>query len=131
MGRNSKQELQRLARRLYRRRREGVIVPFVAVSLEDWKPQEQDCHANVNHWVLANDCRCSAVRGWTYIAHSLRGCPSFVAHSVVETEDGNLIDITPTQARRRFPFIRDKGRRGEYFERLEKHGLIYLDYHES
>lgn len=45
--------LQRLARRLYRRRGEGVIVPFVRVELDGWRPQEQDCHANVTYWVLS------------------------------------------------------------------------------
>jgi hypothetical protein len=123
-------ELQRLARRLYRRRCEGVVVPFVRVELDGWKPEEQDCHGNVTHWVLGQLGReeCTAVRGWLYLERSMRGCPSFVAHSVVETADGKLIDITPSRAKKRHPFIRHKGRAGEYERLLERHGLIALDY---
>ena len=123
-------ELQRLARRLYRRRGEGVIVPFVRVELDEWRPQEQDCHANVTYWVLGQLDReeCKAVRGWLYLERSVRGCPSFVSHSVVETAEGKLIDITPSGAENRYPFIRHKGRAGTYERLLERHGLIALDY---
>jgi hypothetical protein len=123
-------ELQRLARRLYRRRDEGVIVPFVRVDLDGWRPQEQDCHANVDYWVLSRlaEEECQAVRGWLYFERSLRGCPSFLSHSVVETAERKLIDITPSRAAKRYPFIRHKGRPGEYERLLERHGLIALDY---
>lgn len=123
-------ELQLLARRLYRRRGEGVLVPFVRVELDGWRPQEQDCHANVDYWVssrLAEE-ECKAVRGWLYFERSLRGCPSFLSHSVVETAEGKMIDITPSRAAKRYPFIRDKSRPGEYQRLLERHGLIAVDY---
>ncbi len=127
------QELKQLARRLYRRRSEGVIVPFLEVELDGWQPSEQDCHANVDQWVIsqledANPVKWKAVRGWLYLERGRRGCPSFIAHSVVEAAKGTLIDITPTQATTRFPFIRDKGRPGEFARLLARHGLIYVDY---
>ena len=126
-----------MARGLYRRRGEGVMVAFVEVELEGWEPSEQDCHANVDHWVLiqlledTKSVEWKAVRGWFYLERSRRGCPSFIAHSVLETPKGTLIDITPTQAATRFPFIRHKGRPGAFVKLLERHGLVYVDHREQ
>jgi hypothetical protein len=120
-------ELRQLAKRLYRRRGKAVIVPFVEVTYEDWKPQHNDCHTNVNMWVLTHD-GCNAIRGWVYFAKGRGGYPRFVPHSVVETEDGKLIDITPTLAAQRYPFLPHVGREGDFLRLIDKHKLIYLDY---
>ena len=120
-------KLQGLAHELYRRRGDGVIVPLAQVKLQGWRPKEQACHANVDTWVLSTDASL-AVRGWLFIERGARGFPTFVPHSVVETAEGNLIDVTPTRAVLRYPFIRDLGRPGEFGWLIARHKLEFLDY---
>ena len=69
-----------------------------------------------------------AVRGWLYVERGARGFPAFLPHSVVETSEGKLIDITPTRAVLRYPFIRDESRPGEYARLVDRHKLEFLDY---
>lgn len=124
-------KLARLAAELYKRRDDGVIVPFVVVEVEGWKPEANDCHGNARHYVLSMLVRgepdCKVAHGWLYFERSRRGCPTFIPHSMVETAEG-LIDITPSNAVRRYPFVRDHSPPGEFLRLIERHGIIHLDF---
>lgn len=125
-------KLARLAGELYERRDEGVIVPFVAVEIEGWEPEANDCHGNARHYVLCalvrGETACRVVHGWLYFERSRRGCPTFIPHSMVETAEGKLIDITPSDAARRYPFIRDRSPPGAFLKLIEQHEILHLDY---
>lgn len=89
---------------LWARRTEGVKVPYRRVQIGSSVPQPNQCHGNAQIWV-ANNPKHRHVRGWLFFDLMRR----FAAHSVVEDEDGQLIDITPTLAIDVYPFIRHVG----------------------
>ena len=90
------------------KRNEAVVVPFVARSLGEWRPDEGECHRNCDWWALHNP-GCEAVRGWLLFGFGMFGFIRFNPHSVIKEEDGTLIDITPSKASQRYPFIRHWG----------------------
>jgi hypothetical protein len=50
----------------------------------------------------------------------------FTAHSVVETPDGRLFDLTPSQASQRYPFLRHHEPDSE-LEAIVLAGVVHLD----
>lgn len=54
-------------------------------------------------------------------------CAAFQAHSVID-ENGVLLDITPSQASRRYPFIRHDGSEDDFVEAVEDLGASRIDY---
>jgi hypothetical protein len=97
--------LDRLAARLYERRDEGVMLNWAAVSIGDWHPQHNVCHENVTTW-CQNQPNHHVVRGWFYFAfEDLQPYVQFTAHSAVRIENGELYDITPSNASQQYPFI--------------------------
>ena len=98
--------LTELAQQLYERRHQAELVPFRDCSGPDFSPLEQACHSNVDHW-----CTChpnhQPVRGWLLHESWLpQGFCRFAAHSVVQDEHGELFDLTPPRAVRKYPFLR-------------------------
>jgi hypothetical protein len=51
---NMQFDFQALGRELHERRNEAVVVPFVARSLSEWRPDEGECHRNCDWWALHN-----------------------------------------------------------------------------
>ncbi len=90
----------------------GVLVPYRAVCFRNGKPTGSHCHSNVDTWVEENP-QCKPVRGWLVSGGILD------AHSVVESADGVLFDITPLSACRRPRFLRHPGTESE-FQALRK-----------
>jgi hypothetical protein len=52
----------------------------------------------------------------------------FSSHSVVEQADGTLIDITPSQARQRYPFIKHHGDEDDFVNLVDGWKVVNLDY---
>src|SRR5438552_1049877 len=94
------------AARLYARRGDAVTIRDVRVQIGDWMPIPQDCHGNVATWI-EYDKKSKPVYGWLVADYSGIGSVSFFAHSIVENEEGELLDITPNLLPYRYPFIRD------------------------
>ena len=104
------------------RRSEAVFVPFRQVGMKggtgesDWSPRPKFCHDNVAVWVD----RCPQhkhVYGYVIFDHRLLTRTWQVhPHSVVELEDGMLIDITPSGVSHPYPFIRHVGTEEEFAE---------------
>jgi hypothetical protein len=90
-------DLPSLAARFYERRNEAVSIKRVRVEGGDWQPEPNQCHKNVTLWCSWHPAQ-TALRGWLVADYSEIGFYRFFAHSVVETETGNLIDLTPNPA---------------------------------
>jgi hypothetical protein len=78
------------------------VVPFIEVSVGDWRPERSRCHDNVDIWIKSNP-RHVAVRGWVVYASDGKDGVGLTAHTVVKDEDGNLFDITPIEDERARP----------------------------
>jgi len=121
------------AARLYARLGEAVLVPRVA-----WPgARPKECHTNVAHYLEA-DPTSKAVHGWLFESYPDFEPPfvRFWSHSVIETSDGRLIDITPapiipfvhldTALR---PFLREPDE--IIFTELARAGVLHLDHYVS
>lgn len=107
-------EITNYAQRLYERRGEGVLVKRVSVEFGDWKPATHYCHDNAATWVQHHPDY-KVVHGCLYF--DFVGALDFVRftlHSVVETEGGELLDITPAGPALTYPFIRHVGSEDEF-----------------
>lgn len=83
---------------------------------DDWHPRPHYCHDNVALWVA----RCPEhkhVKGYILFGPNplLQGW-IVQAHSLVELEEGGLIDITPSGASQTYPFVRHVGTEEEFAE---------------
>jgi hypothetical protein len=123
-----------IAKSVLARRRSAVIVPFREVGMkgppgeEDWVPRPKYCHDNVDAWVSRSPQH-KTVRG--FVIFDLRAFLSLwqvQAHSVVELEDGSLIDITPSGVSQPYPFVRHTGTEEEFVEMAR---LMRVDVPES
>jgi hypothetical protein len=120
-----------LQARLMHARATERFVPLVETSEPSWTPAFNACHSNVDWWVQRH-AGFRAVRGWLVFDFSrasteLIEVVRFVAHSVLQGPDETLIDITPTLAKRRYPFIVHPGGSNEYAQIVQGQGIAYVD----
>jgi hypothetical protein len=80
----------------------------------DWVPEAHHCHANVKLWVHHSPSH-KRIRGFVLFGPML-GVWRVMAHSLVELEDGTLVDITPHGASQPYPFVRHIGTDDEFEE---------------
>lgn len=107
-------DILEIAKSVVDRRSEALFVPYRSVGMSepgkpDWRPRPKFCHDNVAAWVYISP-RHKHVRG--YVIFDMRpilGVWQVQAHSVVELEDGTLIDITPSGVSQLYPFVRHIG----------------------
>jgi hypothetical protein len=78
---------------LLERESDAERVPFRAVSRGDWSPKKNDCHNNVDYWVMHYP-EIKAVRGWLFWGPGEDARYHIMGHSVTD-EAGVLLDITP------------------------------------
>jgi hypothetical protein len=100
---------------LYARLADAKPVSFRRVETSNWKPEQSQCHRNVDFWTEQDSARL-AIRGWLTWGANQAGRCKFMAHSVVE-EDGELYDITPIDAntpREGLAFLRHIGTSEEF-----------------
>lgn len=122
-------DLLTIARRLYQRRQSGVVVPYKMV---DERHVESECHQNAGTWVRDN-IGYKVVHGWMIFDHEkasggLVSLVQFNPHSIVEADDGERFDPTPSRASQRYPFIDHEGTRGEFVDLVEGCALRILTY---
>ncbi len=125
-------KLKVLAKSLYERRREGVVAPFVERMMKDWVAQEGQCYRNVDEWVSKNP-DVGAVRGWLVFdinetSQGLMPLTRFTPHALIEENDGSLLDLTPSRASRRYPFLRHDGAKEEFDSLVGALMIVHLDY---
>ena len=99
------QYLEDLARSLFKRRAEGVVIPFEPRAT-DLRLEPQDCHANVDAWCRFHPGH-KACRGWFVIDQPAIRQTLFVSHSVIADEHGRRFDPTPRRFRNEYPFLED------------------------
>jgi hypothetical protein len=105
--------LQQLALALYGRLNEAVYLERAKARVGPWEPQMHYCHENVRDWVKYNPQH-KHVFGFVFFDLSRFGYVEFQPHSVIEMEDGTLVDITPHQASDDYPFLRHTGSDDEF-----------------
>ncbi len=125
IGPDAQRELAQLCTHLYARREDGVVIPYVEKQGAGWLPEHNWCHANVDRWIAENQGY-KAVRGW--LVFNLFFRMRFSAHSMVEEADGTLIDITPSNASRRYPFLRHEGDGDAFMRLVGGFRIQHLDY---
>jgi hypothetical protein len=119
----------RHAARLYERRKDAAVVPFVACPPDsEFQPTEYDCHTNVEEWCRRNPGH-MPVRGWLVFDFTPIGFFRFSAHSVVRRPDGRLFDITPSRVDQRYPFLQDEMSPGDYVAVVDGLQIIWLHHH--
>ena len=117
----------------------AVHVPLRGVSEDEWNPQPQQCHDNVEHWVKSNPDH-EGVYGWLLMdfrAVVVFGAPGFVdllPHAVVRDSAQRLVDITPRHelaSDDTYPFLLHAGSREDFYRLVDGLSIarvrIYLD----
>jgi hypothetical protein len=74
---------------------------------EEWLPAPHYCHDNAKIWVTHTPAH-KRVKGFVVLG-PLFGVYKVMAHSLIEVEDGTLVDITPHGASQHYPFVRHIG----------------------
>jgi hypothetical protein len=120
--------LVELAQQLYERRHQAIPVPFRDCSSPGFYPGAQDCHRNVDLWCRDRPDH-KPVRGWLVLESYPRpDIWRFVAHSVVQDEQGRLFDPTPPSAARKYLFLRTDMVDEEYLLMLSARQLVHVDH---
>jgi hypothetical protein len=107
-------DLVEYAKGVVARRSEGILAVNRAVSLPGWTPQRNQCHDNVLKWVSAKPEH-KHVFGYLIFDYPPL-CWVVRPHSLVEFEDGTLVDITPRPNPLQYPFVRHLGSEEEFAE---------------
>lgn len=90
---------------LYLRISEARILKREKVKVENWEPTARMCHDNVDTFCDYKPDH-TPVRGWLFFELKGLNKVKFNAHSVVQTPQGDLIEITPSNASKEYPFIK-------------------------
>lgn len=118
-------EHNELAALLYSRLNEAVMLKRMDVNIGEWRPSQNECHANVTQ-IHLHDSSHTPVRGWLYFDFGgALDRVQFLAHSVIRAPNGELWDVTPSMASQEYPFIADDGPE-EAFASLVTNGVIRL-----
>ena len=125
-------ELSTYASTLYERRMTAVVVPRKMIEIHGWRPEPNECHANAST-CAAVDPRVTAVRGWLICEYPGAVYLRFTAHSVIELDDGELVDITPVPPLIwKYPFLRANVPDSEFHAisdaLISAHGYAHLDH---
>jgi len=115
-------DVNEYAKILYSRVDTAVMLKRAAIEGGDWEPQPNMCHHNVSTW-CRHMSEYKAVRGWLYFDLPGLNYVKFLAHSAVQTPDGELLDITPSDASRDYPFIKSGLSEEKYAELVEIRGF--------
>jgi hypothetical protein len=114
---------------LYRRRTEAVYLKPLDVVVGKWRPREHECHANVNS-LCDISSEYTPARGWLlfdfggFLDHV-----RFSAHSAVRVADGAVLDITPSQTSRPYPFISAGIDDADYIQLVAGRLVVHLDFY--
>lgn len=106
-------------------------MPKRNVASADWVPAPNQCHDNVSEWTGRHP-EFEIVQGWLCFELATEPYARFVAHSVVSSVGGGMMDITPTDIDRTYPFLAAKIPEEDYDNAVlalwARHGAANLDY---
>ena len=93
-----------------------------------WQPEPGRCHANVDRWLALNP-EDRAVRGWLHVPYlALPGLTRFYSHSVIQTPDGRLLDVSLTARDPHHAFVRHPGPEDEFLTAVIQNGMVMIDH---
>jgi hypothetical protein len=120
------EELLMLGRRLYGRRQNGIVIPYKGV---DASHRENDCHQNASTWAR-DHLGCKVIHGWMVFDIERAGFSLviFNPHSIIETDDGERRDITPSGALQRYPFLDHEGDAADFVRIVYGNSVANLSY---
>ncbi len=118
------------AESLYRRVNEATLLKRANIDGGDWKPEPNMCHHNVSIW-CENNKEYMPVRGWLYFDLPGLNYIKFVAHSAVLAPDGEMYDITPSNASQEYQFLDGKLAEDVYAELVETRGFGEINHIEQ
>lgn len=120
-------DLQTLAAQLYSLL-PGETAELIGDKIADWHPTPAACHENAARWVeLHPDHR--RVPGWAFAPYlTLPNRKRFISHSVVETPDGRLLDVTLSEKDGHHPFVRHPGPPEQFYAAVQNNGLPMIDH---
>lgn len=116
--------LRDLAGRLYERRHEAVVVPYEDHSDDQFQPARNDCHRNVEVWCQLHPSH-RPVRGWLVLDYSEQRRYRFMAHSLIEDEEGHRFDLTAYTGH---PFLEFEGVEEEFVLLMSARQLTHVDH---
>jgi hypothetical protein len=90
----------------------------------DWQPKPNECHENATTWSELKE-GFTPVRGWLYFGEA----GLLVAHSVVRAPDGDLYDLTPSEASKDYPFLESALSEEDYGDLIVTRGISQLWLH--
>jgi hypothetical protein len=122
-------ELLLLSQSLYRRKSTAQVVPYRHVNdgyLETF------CHKNAADYASKNS-GWKVVHGWLIFDYEAdtQGLLKFVQfnpHSIVENQGGERLDVTPSQASRRYPFLDHVGTPLDFARIVEGNWISVIEY---
>ncbi len=92
---------------------DALPIDRYADALPGWSPRRNHCHEQVMLWLLLHPAD-QAVRGW--VPDGVLGDHvQFVAHSLVRTTNGELIDVAFPTPPRKLVFIAHPQAAGDFF----------------
>jgi hypothetical protein len=103
----------RLAISVIKRVIAGECGPLEQKGLKHYDPTLHRCHDNVREFVEKFP-ECKHVFGFLVAQRKILDDTLVIAHSAVETPDGSLVDITPSESEFAYPFVRHVGTPEEF-----------------
>jgi hypothetical protein len=117
-----------LAAFLFERLDTAVRIQQCGDKLDHWTPEPGRCHENVALWIKLHPSH-RPIRGWLYAPYlTTTDTARFLSHSIVETETGELMDVTLPSNEWAHPFIRHEGSEDEFLELIRNNGTPWLDH---
>lgn len=113
------------AKELYSRVGSATLLNRATIAGGDWEPQANMCHHNVTICCELKP-EYTPVRGWLYFELPGASFVKFVAHSAVRTPDGELYDITPSNASQDYPFVDGGLSEDQYSELVDKNNTTKI-----
>lgn len=118
-----------LAQSLYQRKSTARVVAYRHV---DDGYRENFCHANAADYAAKNP-GWKVVHGWLIFdfeadTSGLLTIVRFNPHSIVENRDGERMDVTPSRASRRYPFLDHVGTPSDFARIVQDNWISVIEY---
>jgi hypothetical protein len=97
---------------------EASTATNVSVAIGGWRPRPKNCYDNVRLWVQSTPAHKHVIGYVIFDYRHVNGCWRVQAHSLVEWDDGGLVDITPAETSKQHPFVRHTGTGEEFREMM-------------
>ena len=112
---------------LFSRVDEAKLLNHEKIDFGEWVAKPKMCHHNVSKLHLFNNSYIP-IRGWLYFDLPGLNYVKFVAHSAIRTPDGEVVDITPSDSLRSYPFLDGNLSEKQYTYVVEELGFREVNY---